>query len=110
MRVEEMALRSEIRQMLNEAGFNKETIKELVKEALHDEIRKVADQAIAESNTDMDSYIKSNLSMLINKAVDRAVKEVITDKVVGNYFNKMQVSVEVTPIMDLIDKEGDNND
>ena len=32
MRVEEMALRSEIRQMLNEAGLNRETIKQMVKE------------------------------------------------------------------------------
>ena len=110
MRVEEMALRSEIRQMLNEAGFNKETIKILVKEALQQEIRKIADQAIAESNTDMDAYIRSNLGKMVNKAVDNSVERIITQKVVGSYFDRMSVSVKVTPIMDLIDKEGDNND
>lgn len=110
MRVEEMALRSEIRQMLNEAGFNKETIKILVKEALQQEIRKIADQAIAESNTDMDSYIRSNLGKMVNKAVDNSVEKIITQSVVGRYFDCMSVSVKVTPIMDLIDKEGDNND
>lgn len=40
MRVEEMALRSEIRQMLNEAGFNKNTLKDLVKEVLKEELNK----------------------------------------------------------------------
>ena len=40
MRVEEIALRSEIRQMLNEAGFNKNTLKDLVKEVLREEIEK----------------------------------------------------------------------
>lgn len=39
MRVEEIALRQEIRQMLNEAGYNRNTLKELVKEVMHEELK-----------------------------------------------------------------------
>ncbi len=55
MRVEEMALRSEIRQMLNEAGFNKNTLKDEVKSVLREEIEKAVKQAVNE--TDFEGYI-----------------------------------------------------
>ena len=38
MRVEEIALRHEIRQMMNEAGINKTTIREMVQDVLKEEI------------------------------------------------------------------------
>ena len=40
MKVEEIALRHEIRQMLNEAGYNKNTLKQLVKDVLREELEK----------------------------------------------------------------------
>ena len=61
MRVEEMALRSEIRQMLNEAGFNKNTLKDLVKEVLQEELRKAIKQANAEANCDIVEYTQKNI-------------------------------------------------
>lgn len=63
MRVEEMALRSEIRQMLNEAGFNKNTLKDLVKEVLNEEVEKAVKQAVNE--TDFDGYIMNNAGKII---------------------------------------------
>ena len=99
MRVEEMALRSEIRQMLNEAGFNKNTLKDLVKEVLGEELNKAIKQAIEETNCDMISYTKKNIDSIINKTTEKVVKEKITNAIVGDYFNRMKVDVSINPIM-----------
>lgn len=55
MRVEEIALRQEIRQMLSEAGINKTVLKQLVKDVIDEEVNKAIKQAIAEM--DLDSKI-----------------------------------------------------
>lgn len=99
MRVEEMALRSEMRQMLNEAGFNKNTLKNLVKEVLEEELRKAIKQAVEETNCDIVGYTKKNIDSIINKTTEKVVKEKITDAVVGNYFKRMKVDVSINPIM-----------
>lgn len=99
MRVEEMALRSEIRQMLNEAGFNKNTIKDLVKEVLQEELNKAIKQSIGETNYDIIGYTKKNIDSIINKTTERVVREKITDAIVGNYFKRMKVDVNINPIM-----------
>lgn len=99
MKVEEMALRSEIRQMLNEAGFNKNTLKGLVKEVLEEELRKAIKQAVGETNYDIVGYTKANIDSIINKITEKVVKEKITDTVVGNYFRRMKVDVKIDPIM-----------
>lgn len=109
MKAQEMALRSEIRQMLNEAGYNKNTLKTLVKQVLQEELKKAINQAIHETNCDINGYINSNINSLINKAVDKSVKEKITDKIIGSYFNKMEVSVKVSPIMDNNPLTGNRN-
>lgn len=99
MRVEEMVLRSEIRQMFNEAGFNKNTLKDLVKEVLKEELNKAINQAVAETNYDIVGYTRSNIDCIINKTAEKVVKERITDAIVGNYFKKMTVDVSINPIM-----------
>ena len=99
MRVEEMALRSEIRQMLNEAGFNKNTLKDLVKEVLREELDKAIKQSVAETNCDIVGYTKKNIDSIINKTTERVVKERITNTIVGNYFQRMKVDVSINPIM-----------
>ena len=109
MRVEEMALRSEMRQMLNEAGFNKNTLKNLVKEVLEEELRKAIKQAVEETNCDIDGYTKKNIDSIINKTTEKVVKEKITDAVVGNYFKRMKVDVSINPIMSY-EKESEKND
>lgn len=99
MRVEEMALRSEIRQMLNEAGFNKNTLKDLVKEVLQEELRKAIKQAVAETDCDIVGYTKQNINSIINKTTEKVVREKITNAIVGDYFNRMKVDVSINPIM-----------
>jgi hypothetical protein len=97
MRVEEIALRQEIRQLLNEAGFNKNTLKDLVKGALKEELNKATKQAVEETN--IVGYTIKNIDSIINKATERVVREKITDTIVGNYFKQMTVDVNVNPIM-----------
>ena len=40
MRVEEIALRQEIRQMLNESGINRETLREMAQNTIKEEVEK----------------------------------------------------------------------
>lgn len=93
MRVEEMALRSEIRQMLNEAGFNKNTLKDEVKSVLSEEIEKAVKQAINE--TDFNRYIKQEVNSIIRDATKNYLKSVITDRLVSRWFNRMEINVDI---------------
>ena len=45
---------------------------------------------------------------MINKAVDKSVQQKITDKLIGRYFNRMNVSVKILPIMDIENEERDS--
>lgn len=94
MRVEEMALRSEIRQMLNEAGFNKNTLKDEVKIVLREEIEKAVKQAMNE--TDFKGYVKREANSVIRDAAKSHLQATISQRIVGDWFNKMKVSVDVT--------------
>ena len=49
MRVEEIALRQEIRQMMNEAGLNKNTIREMAQKLLEEEVKKQVKTAFAQN-------------------------------------------------------------
>ena len=93
MRVEEIALRHEIRQMLNEAGYNKNTLKDLVKEVLREEIEKAVRQAVNE--TDFDAYVKQTADSIIRNATKAHLRDTITQQLVGNWFNRMKVNVEI---------------
>lgn len=93
MKVEEMALRSEIRQMLNEAGFNKNTLKDEVKSVLKEEIERAVKQAVNE--TDFDGYIKSTAKGIIKDATITHLKNVISERFVSRWFNSMKVTVDV---------------
>lgn len=97
MRVEEIALRQEIRQMLNEAGINKNTLKDMVKEVLTETIERATVQALHER--DVDSAVSASIQRCIDTSARNIVKEEIRAKV-GNIFDRMTVSVDIT------DKEG----
>ena len=93
MRVEEIALRSEIRQMLNEAGFNKNTLKDEVKSVLREEIEKAVRQAVNE--TDFDGYVKRTVNTIIRDATKIHLKDVINDRIVSKWFNRMEISIDI---------------
>ena len=94
MRVEEIALRQEVRQMLNEAGFNKNTMKDLVKDVLQEELKKAIKQAMNE--VDMDSYIDSSVDYVVHNKTEAVLKDVIAHR-----FNKMKVEVTIDGVENL---------
>ena len=60
MRVEEIALRQEIRQMMNEAGLNKNTIREMAQKLLEEEVKKQVKTAFAQNN--IERIVTRNIS------------------------------------------------
>lgn len=93
MKVEEIAIRQEVRQMLNEAGINKNTLKDMVKEVLMEEVSKATKQAINE--TDIDSYVQQRT----RASFDEIVKNMLRDEIkmqVRSTFSGMRISVDIT--------------
>lgn len=80
MRVEEIALRQEIRQMLNEAGINKNTLLEMAKEVMHEEIEKQVKNSINQSNINDIVYRKIN-SYELNEMMRAAIRKEISEAV-----------------------------
>lgn len=80
MRVEEIALRQEIRQMLNEAGINKNTLFEMAKEVMHEEIEKQVKNSINQSNINDIVYRKVN-SYELNEMMRAAIRKEISEAV-----------------------------
>ena len=88
-----MALRSEIRQMLNEAGFNRNTIKELIKESLDDIVKSQVNQVIMErEEKDLAGVVSADIERRVNRIVKDTAEQVIREKIRWMRFN---VNVEV---------------
>lgn len=97
MRVEDIVIRQEVRQMLNEAGINKSTLKDMVKEVLQEEVSKACKQAVNESNAD--SVIARKINDNFGKIVREATRDEIRERVRG-IFDRMTISIDIT------DKDG----
>ncbi len=97
MRVEEIAVRQEIRQMLNEAGINKNTLKDMVKEILQEEVSKACRQGFNEK--DVSGIVDAKINENFGKIVQEATKGEIKERIWG-VFNRMTISVDIT------DKDG----
>lgn len=83
-----MALRSEIRQMLNEAGFNRNTIKELVKESIDDIVKNQVNQVLMERREqDLETVVSDYLDRCLHKDIYRCAENVIKDKLRWMDFN-----------------------
>lgn len=93
MRVEEIALRQEIRQMLNEAGINKNTLKAMAQEVLHEEVPRACAQALNER--DIDSLVASKVDYAFSKSVRDIISEEVKNRV-SSVFNRMTISVDIT--------------
>ena len=90
MTVQEMALRNEVRQMMCEAGFNRETIKEEVKNLIKEVIAESVKQACAETNVEgiVRQYINRNAKSVIeNKISDEVFK--------GLYYKMKDINVNI---------------
>lgn len=97
MNVEQIAIRQEVRQMLNEAGINKNTLKDMVKDVLQEEVSKACKQAVNES--DVDGAIARKINDSFGKVVREATRDEIRERVYG-IFGRMTISVDIT------DKDG----
>ena len=79
MRVEEIVLRSEIRQMLNEAGINRETLKEMVKESINDIVKNQVNQVLMERRDEdlsetVSRYLDSNMRTIVRNSAESEIK------------------------------------
>lgn len=93
MRVEEIAIRQEARQMLNEAGINQNTLKDMVKEILDEKLEKAIYQALHER--DVNQAVSNKIKQCMNNKANQIVREEIRRKING-IFDHMTVSVDIT--------------
>lgn len=80
MRVEEIALRQEIRQMITEAGINKNTIREMVNLVMGEEVEKQVKNMLNQTNINALMYSRVNsyeFRELLREAIRQEVKDVI---------------------------------
>lgn len=92
MTVEQIAIRQEIRQLLNEAGINKNTMKDMVKEVIDEELSKAVKQVMHEM--DLDSKISRAAKVDIEEKIRKEIQNSIRDRV-SNIFNRMYLSVDI---------------
>ena len=92
MTVEQIALRQEVRQLLNEAGINKNTLKDIVKDVIEEELTKAVKQVMQEMN--LIGAINQATSGNIQKLVREELRTAINTRVNG-YFNKINVNVDI---------------
>ena len=92
MTAEQIALRQEVRQLLNEAGINKNTLKDIVKDVIEEELTKAVKQVMQEMN--LIGAINQATSGNIQKLVREELRNAINTRVNG-YFNKINVSVDI---------------
>lgn len=103
MRVEEMALRSEIRQMLNEAGLNRETIKQMVEKTIEDVIKNQVNQVLMERrNEDLSEVVANYLDNSMQKLIRNTAEDVVKQKMRWLQFT---VNVNVTDKAESEDKK-----
>lgn len=93
MTIEGIAIRQEIRQMLNEAGINKNVLSNMVKEVLCEEVHKVINQQIDEIIKE-DELLKK-VDVIANRKIRKYVEEAVYDRVFS-IARKMQISVDIS--------------
>lgn len=89
MTIEQIAIRQEVRQMLSEAGINKNTLKDMVKDVLNEELERAVKQALNETD------ISDKVSRCFHDTLKTVMKEEVRNRIVSP-FNRMQISVDIT--------------
>lgn len=80
MTVQEIAVRSEVRQMLNEAGINRDTLKDMVKESINDIVKNQVNQVLMERRDEdlsktVSTYLDENMNGIIRKCMEQVIKD-----------------------------------
>lgn len=86
MRVEEIALRQEIRQMLSEAGINKNSLREMAEMILQEETEKQVKNLLHQINTD---------HLLSSKLNSYEFKEMLRNAIRTEVKDSIKISVDV---------------
>ena len=89
MRIEEIALRQEARQMLVEAGLDKESLKELVLKDMDDKVVKAIEGKI--KGMDFEQMLYNRVDSALTKAVNEIVQ-----KQVNNFFYNKPIKIHAT--------------
>ena len=92
MTVEQIAVRQEVRQLLADAGFNKNTMKEIVREVINEEMTKAVRQVMHEM--DLEDRIYKTANGNLQEAIRRELRDSI-DKKVNGVFNRMSINVSI---------------
>lgn len=89
MTVEEIYMRQEIRQMLNEAGINKKELMKLIKEVLNEEVKKACAQAMAESSMEktLQTYCRDYADRILRQVIKEEICSEIRDKLFGMHLS-----------------------
>ena len=89
MRIEEIVLRQEARQILCEAGFDKESLKKIVLKDIDDKIIQAIEKRI--KGIEFEDMIMHKVDVALNKAVEEIVK-----KQVNNFFYNKPLKIHAT--------------
>lgn len=93
MTVEQIAIRQEVRQLMNEAGINKNTMKDLVREVISEEMVKAIKQVMHEM--DLDEQIRAKTNSSLQDVIRKEIRDSVDNRV-RNVFNRMTISIDVT--------------
>lgn len=89
MRIEEIALRQEARQMLQEAGLSKEELKALVLKDTDDKVTQAIEKKL--SGIDFDDMIMRK----VDRALDKAVNDIV-QRQVSSFFHSRPLKIHAT--------------
>ena len=88
MKAEEILMRQEIRQMLNEAGVTPTSLKEMIQPVIDEKVTNAVNNYIAQTN--MDKLIEAKIKSYLQEEIASAVAYHV-----GRSMNRMQISVSI---------------
>lgn len=81
MKPMDMLIRSEIRQMLNEAGLHREGLELLIKDTIREIIEQRVDQVFKQGNLEsMENAVTKTVNRKLDHFIQDYTKQIITDK------------------------------
>lgn len=90
MRVEEIALRQEIRQMLNEAGVNRNTLREMAEKLVSEEVARQVGNTL--KNINVEAMVRKQAEGYVN---GYSFKETVRQAVLSELKDKIDVNINV---------------
>ena len=96
MKAEEIMIRSEIRQMLNEAGLNRDTLKGYVEEAVKEIVTKQVNKELDRIGG-LGNLVSSAVYHRANSEIDYEVRKIMQEKLRGIKFD---IHIDVNGIND----------